>query len=125
MATRHRRAFPPLFHSRRARRKRALRSSSATGPAFIGKAEFVSDNAVHDYMIYQIPRKYWFAWMDFFGPKRSKFDSGQIVTIRITPERDLPDGFASQPGTPAPALNDKTSSSLNPVGNDKGVDKKC
>jgi hypothetical protein len=85
---------------------------SATGPAFIGKAEFVSDSTVHDYMIYQIPRKYWLAWMGF-GPKRSKFDSGQIVTIRITPERDLPDGFASRPGTPAPALNDKTSSSVN------------
>jgi hypothetical protein len=79
---------------------------SATGPAFIGKAEFVSDNTVHDYMIYQIPRKYWLAWMGFFGPKRSKFDSGQVVTIRITPERDLPDGFASQPGTPAARLRD-------------------
>jgi PPOX class probable F420-dependent enzyme len=74
-----------------------------TGPAFIGKAEFVSDRAVQDFMIEQIPKKYWLAWLGLFGPKREKFDSGKVVTIRITPERDLPDGFQSAPGTPAPA----------------------
>ena len=61
-------------------------------------------------MIEAIPRKYWLAWMGLFGPKRARFDSGQIITIRISPERDLPDGFQSQPGTSAPVLNDKTSS---------------
>jgi PPOX class probable F420-dependent enzyme len=76
-----------------------------SGPAFIGKAEFVSDRAVQDFMIEQIPKKYWLAWMGLFGPKRAKFDSGKVVTIRITPERDLPDGFQSAPGTPAPSAS--------------------
>lgn len=75
---------------------------SRTGPAFIGKAEIISDRAVQDQMIDGIPRKYWLAWLGLFGPKRARFDSGQIVTIRISPERDLPEGFLSQPGTPAP-----------------------
>jgi len=83
---------------------------SRTGPAFIGTGEFIRDRAVQDEMIEAIPRKYWLAWMGLFGPKRARFDSGQIVTIRISPERDLPDGFQSQPGTSAPVLNDKTSS---------------
>lgn len=74
------------------------------GPAFIGKAEFVNDRAVQDFMIKEIPKKYWLAWLGLFGPKRAKFDSGQVVTIRITPERDLPDGFQSTPGTPAPSV---------------------
>jgi PPOX class probable F420-dependent enzyme len=74
-----------------------------TGPAFIGKAEFVTDRAVQDFMIEQIPKKYWLAWLGLFGPKREKFDSGKVVTIRIMPERDLPDGFQSAPGTPAPS----------------------
>jgi PPOX class probable F420-dependent enzyme len=75
-----------------------------TGRAFIGKAEFVNDRAVQDFMIEQIPKKYWLAWLGLFGPKRAKFDSGQVVTIRITPERDLADGFQSTPGTPAPSV---------------------
>src|SRR5712675_2030035 len=36
---------------------------SATGPAFIGKAEIVVDPAVHDHMIEAIPKKYWLARM--------------------------------------------------------------
>jgi uncharacterized membrane protein len=81
-----------------------------TGPAFIGKAEFIRDHAVQDEMIEAIPSKYWLARLGLFGPKRARFDSGQIVTIRISPERDLPDGFQSQPGTPAPALDEKAMS---------------
>ena len=77
---------------------------SSDGPAFIGKAEFVTDRAVQDQMIERIPQKYFLARMGFFGPKREKFDSGEIVTIRISPVRDLPEGFQSQPGTPAPTL---------------------
>jgi len=38
------------------------------------------------------------------GPSQAKFDSGKGIAIKITPVRDLPDGFASQPATPAPAL---------------------
>jgi hypothetical protein len=35
------------------------------------------------------------------------FDQGKILPIVITPVRDLPDGFKSQPGTPAPGLERK------------------
>ena len=80
---------------------------SATGPAFIGKAQIVADPAVQDQMIKAIPKKYLLARMGMFGPKREKFDARQIVTIRIVPVRDLPEGFASQPGTPAPGLSEK------------------
>jgi general stress protein 26 len=80
---------------------------SRTGPAFVGKAEFVDDRAVQDEMIEQIPKKYFLARIGLFGPRRAKFEAGQIVTIRISPEHDLPEGYASQPGTPAPALEEK------------------
>ena len=83
---------------------------SETGPAFIGKAEIVEDKAIQDTMIEKIPAKYTLAKIGFFGPKRAKFDDGQVVTIRITPVRDLPDGFASSPGTPAPKLDEPASS---------------
>ena len=77
---------------------------SRTGPAFIGKAEFETDSSVQDQMIERIPQKYLLARFGLFGPKRANFDSGKIVTIRITPERGLPAGFKSQPGAPPPAL---------------------
>jgi PPOX class probable F420-dependent enzyme len=76
-----------------------------TGPAFIGKAELVKDRAVEETMIEEIPKKYLLAWIGFFGPKRARFDAGKTLTIRITPVRDLPDGFESRPGTPAPGLD--------------------
>jgi len=78
---------------------------SRTGLAFIGKAEFVTDRSVQDQMIERIPQKYLLARLGLFGPKRANFDAGKIVTIRITVERDLPDGFESQPGAPAPTLS--------------------
>jgi hypothetical protein len=81
-----------------------------TGPAFIGKAEIIQDKAIQDSMIEKIPAKYTLARIGFFGPKRAKFDDGEIVTIRITPVRDLPDGFTSSPGTPAPKLDEPASS---------------
>jgi general stress protein 26 len=83
---------------------------SETGPALIGKAEIVQDKAVQDSMIEKIPAKYFLAKIGFFGPKREKFDAGQIVTIRISPVRDLPDGFASSPGMPAPKLDESAPS---------------
>ena len=61
-------------------------------------------------MIEKIPGKYFLARVGFFGPKRAKFDDGQIVTIRISPVRNLPEGFASSPGTPAPKLDERASS---------------
>jgi PPOX class probable F420-dependent enzyme len=83
---------------------------SRTGTAFIGKADLIHDPAVQHEMIDAIPRKYFLARIGLFGPKRAKFDAGQIVTIRISPARDLPDKFQSQPGTTAPTLDDKASS---------------
>jgi hypothetical protein len=76
---------------------------SSDGPAFIGKASFVTDPAVQDEVIEQYPKKYTLAWIGFARPSRAKIDRGQIVVIQIEPLRDLPDGFQSQPGTPAPA----------------------
>jgi hypothetical protein len=61
---------------------------SLSGPVFIGKAEFVTDRAIQDQMIARISQKYFLARIGLFGPKRANFDSGKIVTIRITPERE-------------------------------------
>jgi general stress protein 26 len=83
---------------------------STSGPAFIGKAEIIDDKAIQDSMIEKIPEKYFLARVGFFGPKRAKFDDVQIVTIRISPVRDLPDGFVSAPGTPAPKLDEPATS---------------
>jgi hypothetical protein len=58
-------------------------------------------------LIAQYPKKYTLAWIGFARPSRAKLDRGQIVVIRISPTRDLPDGFQSAPGTPAPQLDDK------------------
>jgi general stress protein 26 len=41
---------------------------SATGPAFIGKAEFVRDPQIQDQMIEAIPKKYWLARLGYSGP---------------------------------------------------------
>jgi hypothetical protein len=78
-----------------------------TGPAFIGKADIVTDTAVQDEVIAQYPKKYTLAWIGFARPSRAKLERGQIVVIRILPTRDLPDGFLSTPGTPAPTLDEK------------------
>lgn len=80
---------------------------SPTGPAFIGKAEIVQDKTLQDQVIADYPRKYLLARIGFARPSRAKLDSGQIVVIRISPTRDLPDGFQSTPGTPAPLLDEK------------------
>ena len=79
-----------------------------TGPAFIGKAEIVTDPKLQDLVIEQYPKKYLLARIGFARPSRAKLDSGQIVVVRISPTRDLPDGFQSAPGTPAPQLDEKT-----------------
>jgi hypothetical protein len=79
-----------------------------TGPAFIGKAEIVQDKALQDQVIAEYPKKYLLARIGFARPTRAKLDSGQIVVIRISPTRDLPGGFQSAPGTPAPTLDATT-----------------
>src|ERR1700722_11621819 len=93
--------------------KRIKRSSPAmiwigerAGPAFIGKAEIVTDKKLQDLVIEQYPKKYLLARIGFARPSRAKLDSGQIIVIRISPARDLPDGFQSAPGTPAPTLDE-------------------
>ena len=79
-----------------------------TGPAFIGKAEIVADTKLQDQVIAEYPKKYLLARIGFARPSRAKLDSGQIVVIRISPTRDLPAGFQSAPGTPAPPIDEQT-----------------
>ena len=78
---------------------------SVTGPAFVGKAEITKDPDLENRIIADYPQKYWEARVGLFQPTKEKFDSEKIVLIKITPVRDLPDGFANQPGTPAPILD--------------------
>lgn len=75
------------------------------GPAFIGKAEITSDPAVPRQIVEDYPKRYLMARLGLHKPTQEMFDKGQILAIRITPVRDLPDGFASQPGTPAPRMD--------------------
>jgi hypothetical protein len=77
----------------------------ADGPAFIGKAEIVTDKALQDEVIEEYPRKYILARVGFAKPTREKIDDNRICVIRITPMRDLPDGFKNDPGTPAPKID--------------------
>lgn len=79
-----------------------------SGPAFIGKAEIVTEKTLQDQVIAEYPKKYLLARIGFARPTRAKLDSGQIIVIRIAPARDLPEGFQSAPGTPAPQLDEKT-----------------
>jgi general stress protein 26 len=73
---------------------------SATGPAFIGRAEITSDAAVQNKILDDFRQKYWENRVMGVGPSRAKFGSGDRVAIKIAPVRDLPDGFSSDPGTP-------------------------
>ncbi len=73
------------------------------GPAFIGKAEITKDPAVVQRIVEDYPRKYLEAGVGLHKPTQEKFEKGKRLAIRITPLRDLPQGFASKPGTPAPA----------------------
>ena len=79
-----------------------------TGPAFIGKAEITESKVLQDEVIAEYPKKYLLARIGFARPTRAKLDSGQIVVIRISPTRDLPEGFQSTPGTAAPSLDATT-----------------
>ena len=76
------------------------------GPAFIGKAEITKDPAVIHRIVEDFPQRYLVARLGFFKPSEDKFDQGQRVAIKITPIRDLPQGFSSKPGTPAPSIED-------------------
>jgi general stress protein 26 len=77
---------------------------TAGGPAFIGKAEITSDAGVQQKILTDMREKYWENRVMGVGPSADRFKSGDRVAIVITPVRDLPDGFSSEPGTPAPTL---------------------
>ena len=74
------------------------------GPAFIGKAEITSDAAIQDKILKDFREKYWRNRVMGVGPSRDKFASGKVIAIKITPVRDLQDGFISQPGSAPPPM---------------------
>jgi hypothetical protein len=80
---------------------------TANGPGFIGKAQITSEAAMQKKILDDFRKKYWENRVMGVGPSRARFDSGERVAIAITPVRDLPDGFSSAPGTPAPPLEAK------------------
>lgn len=75
------------------------------GPAFIGKAEITSDPAVPRQIVEDYPKRYLMARLGLHTPTQEMFDKRQILPITITPVRDLPEGFASKPGTRAPSID--------------------
>jgi general stress protein 26 len=87
---------------------------SATGPAFIGRAEITSDAAVQNKILDDFRQKYFENRVMGVGPSRARFDSGDRVAIKITPVRDLPDGFSSNPGTPPPLAAPPSASGRSP-----------
>jgi general stress protein 26 len=76
----------------------------AEGPAFIGKAEITTDQALRDKILSDFHNKYWQNRVMGVGPSRARFESGERVAIKITPVRDLPEGFTSEPGSPPPPM---------------------
>jgi len=77
---------------------------AADGPAFIGKAEITSDAATIKKILADFYDKYWQNRVLKIGPSREGFENGERIAIRITPVRDLPQGFTSEPGTKPPPL---------------------
>ena len=75
------------------------------GPAFVGKAEITKDPAVAQQIVEDYPKRYLMARLGLHTPTQEMFDKGQILPITITPVRDLPEGFASKPGAPAPSMD--------------------
>jgi general stress protein 26 len=82
------------------------------GVAFVGKAQITSEPAIINRIVTDYPQKYFLARLGLHRPSEEKFNQGQIVAIKIIPVRDLPEGFASAPGTPAPNLNERASGSV-------------
>ena len=83
----------------------------AEGPAFVGKAEITSDAAVQQKILDDFKQKYWLNRVFGVGPSRADLAAGRQVAIVITPTRDLPGGFKSAPGSPAPPLTVPASTS--------------
>ena len=76
------------------------------GPAFTGKAQITSEPALINRIVKDCTKKYWLAWVGLHRPTEERFSRGEIVAIKITPSRDLPEDFAFVPGAPAPKLSD-------------------
>jgi len=74
------------------------------GPAFIGRAEITNDAALQNKILADFRQKYLQNRLFGIGPARSEFESGEQVAIKISPVRDLPDAFTSQPGSAPPPL---------------------
>jgi cardiolipin synthase len=74
------------------------------GRALIGSGEISGDPHLTKKIVEDYPRKYLLAGLGYHRPKQERFDRGQVVAIRVTPIRELPDGFASEPGRPAPGI---------------------
>lgn len=75
------------------------------GPAFIGKAEITGDPAASRQIVDDYPKRYLMARLGLHRPTQEMFDQGRILAIAIAPVRDLPEGFTSKPGTPAPGVD--------------------
>jgi hypothetical protein len=78
---------------------------SRNGPALIGNAQMTDDPKLTQGIVDDYPRKYLLARFGFHRPRQERFDAGQILAIKVTPIRDLPNGFESKPGIRAPSLD--------------------
>jgi len=78
---------------------------SRNGPALVGSAEITNDPKLTQRIVDDYPRKYLLARLGFFRPRQERFAAGQNLAIKITPLRDLPEGFGSAPGSRAPGIN--------------------
>jgi general stress protein 26 len=85
-----------------------------SGPAFVGKAEISRDPEVIRRIVRDFPKRYWMARLGLHKPTETSFEKGTRVAIKITPVRDLPRGFSSSPGAPAPSLEETPSGSRPP-----------
>jgi general stress protein 26 len=74
------------------------------GPAFIGRAEITNNPVLQNKILADFRQKYLQDRLFGMGPSRSEFESGEELAIKITPVRDLKDGFVSAPGMPPPPL---------------------
>jgi general stress protein 26 len=79
------------------------------GPAFIGYAEITKDAAAIQKILDDFRERYLMNRIGGVGPSRAKFDHGRVIAIKITPVRDLPDGFESEPGKLAPKIENVSS----------------
>ncbi len=76
-----------------------------SGSALMGVAEISNDPKLARQIVDDYPRRYLLARIGFHRPREKRFDSGQIVAIKITPGHVLPRGFVSRPGSAAPSID--------------------